>query len=95
MTNTAEEIVSREVVYGVYFRFEYWTVKLSNGTLTNRRVICLPYDRVAILPVTSEGKMILVKQYRASLEEEIWEIPGGKDEGNQTNKSGDRGRRRN
>ncbi|MDX2049424.1 MAG: NUDIX hydrolase, partial [Chitinophagaceae bacterium] len=34
-------------------------------------------DWVVAVPVTNEGKIVLVKQYRHAMGETIWEIPGG------------------
>ncbi len=42
------------------------------------REVCERVDAVAILPIDSDGKIYLEKQYRYPFDEEIYEIPAGK-----------------
>lgn len=51
-------------------------VKLPNGLISEREIV-EHSGAVAILPITEKGKIILVKQYRKSLEKDIIEIPAG------------------
>jgi len=56
-------------------------VKLPSGRITKRIRVIHP-DASAIVPFTEDGKVILVKQFRYSIQEETLEIPAGKiDEG--------------
>ena len=52
-------------------------VKLPSGKITDRIRVVHP-DASAIVPFTEDGKIILVKQYRYSIQEETLEIPAGK-----------------
>jgi len=52
-------------------------VKLPNGKLSEREIV-EHSGAVAIVPVTNEGKIIFVKQYRKPIEKETIEIPAGK-----------------
>lgn len=52
-------------------------VKLPNGKLGEREII-EHSGAVAIVPITDEGKIIFVKQYRKPIEKETIEIPAGK-----------------
>ena len=52
-------------------------VKLSSGRITERIRVLHP-DASAIIPILEDGRIILVKQYRYSIQEETLEIPAGK-----------------
>ncbi|GIM48299.1 ADP-ribose pyrophosphatase [Collibacillus ludicampi] len=53
------------------------TVRLPNNKKTSREIVRHP-GAVAVLAVTSENKIILVKQYRKPCDEVLIEIPAGK-----------------
>lgn len=52
------------------------TVRFPSGSEKIREVV-LHRAAVAMLPVDGEGRIILVKQYRHAVDEEIFEIPAG------------------
>lgn len=52
-------------------------VELPNGKKSTRELVKHP-GAVAIIPITQEGKIVMVKQFRKPLEKEIIEIPAGK-----------------
>ncbi len=52
-------------------------VQLPNGEQSKREVVKHP-GAVAIIPVTKDGKLVLVRQYRKALDKVIIEIPAGK-----------------
>lgn len=52
-------------------------VILPNGNESKREIVNHP-GAVAIIPITDDGKIILVEQYRKALERSIIEIPAGK-----------------
>lgn len=52
-------------------------VELPNGKASKREIVKHP-GAVAVLAVTDEGKIIMVKQFRKPLERTIVEIPAGK-----------------
>ncbi|TWI57969.1 NUDIX hydrolase [Halalkalibacter nanhaiisediminis] len=52
-------------------------VELPNGKTSKREIVKHP-GAVAILPITKEGKLVLVRQYRKALDKVIVEIPAGK-----------------
>ncbi|WP_018922139.1 NUDIX domain-containing protein [Salsuginibacillus kocurii] len=54
-------------------------VELPDGRAGKREVVRHP-GAVAIIAVTEEEKLVLVKQYRKPLGKEIYEIPAGKKE---------------
>ena len=52
-------------------------VALPNGKTSKRELIKHP-GAVSIIPITSEGKIIFVEQYRKALERSLIETPAGK-----------------
>lgn len=52
-------------------------VRLPDGKTANRELVFHP-GGVAIIPITSENKMIMVRQFRKPLEKITLEIPAGK-----------------
>jgi ADP-ribose pyrophosphatase len=52
-------------------------VKLPSGRITERIRVVHP-DASALIPILDDGRIILVKQYRYSIQEETLEIPAGK-----------------
>ena len=52
-------------------------MELPDGNKAKRELIKHP-GAVAIIPITKEGKLILVEQYRKALERTLIEIPAGK-----------------
>ncbi len=52
-------------------------VELPSGRVTERIRVEHP-DAAALVPILEDGRIILVKQYRYSIQEETLEIPAGK-----------------
>lgn len=52
-------------------------VELPDGKTSKRELVKHP-GAVAIIPVTKEGKIVLIRQFRKPLERAIVEIPAGK-----------------
>lgn len=57
-------------------------VELPDGNKSYREIVKHP-GAVAIIPVTSDGKIVFVEQYRKPLERSIIELPAGKMESNE------------
>ncbi len=73
----AEELIRRKTVYqGKYIQTEEQTVRLPNGREAIREIVSPP-DAVGILPVDREGRVYLVRQYRAAIRQVTLEIPAG------------------
>ena len=53
------------------------TVELPNGEISTRDVI-KHHGAVVLVPVTKDGEMILVRQYRQSIRDIILELPAGR-----------------
>ncbi|MEG0267766.1 MAG: NUDIX hydrolase [Carnobacterium sp.] len=73
-----EKTVSSELIYKGNIT-EYWVeeVLLPNGKQASRELV-KHAGAAAIMPFTSDGKMVFVKQFRKAIEKTILEIPAGK-----------------
>ncbi|ARK29487.1 NUDIX hydrolase [Halalkalibacter krulwichiae] len=70
-------IKTTDVFKGRVIDLQVEEVELPNGKTSTREVIKHP-GAVAVIPVTREGKLVLVRQYRKALNKVIVEIPAGK-----------------
>jgi len=76
--NKFEPTIASEYIYhGKVVTLRKDTVKLPNGKTSAREVV-EHSGAVAIVPVTPEGNIIFVKQFRKPVEKETIEIPAGK-----------------
>ncbi|MDV2683325.1 NUDIX hydrolase [Alkalihalophilus lindianensis] len=74
-------IQSTSIYKGRIIDLQIDEVELPNGKTSKREIVKHP-GAVAIIPITKEGNIILVRQFRKALEKTIIEIPAGKlDEG--------------
>jgi len=75
--NLDETLLHTRIVYaGRYLRAEERTVRFADGR-EGRREIVVPPDAVGILPVSDDGTVYLVRQFRTALGRAILEIPAG------------------
>lgn len=73
-----EKTMKTEKIYeGKILNLRIDTVELPDKKYSKREIVEHP-GAVAILPLTDDNDVILVKQYRKALEKEILEIPAGK-----------------
>jgi len=78
MLEFEEKIVaSQEIFSGRVIKVKLEEVILPGGDRRKREIVEHP-GSVAALPITKEGRFVLIKQYRAAVRETIWEIPAGK-----------------
>ena len=70
-------ITSTPIYKGKVISLKVDEVTLPNGKTSKRELIKHP-GAVAILPITSEGKIVFVEQYRKALERSLIETPAGK-----------------
>ena len=81
--NMEEKKLSGEVLFdGKVVRLEKDKVLCPNGRESYREVV-RHNGGAAILCVTNDDKVLLIKQFRYCYNEVIWEIPAGKLEGNE------------
>ncbi len=73
-----EKTISSDRVYsGKTISLRVDTVELPNKGYQKREIV-EHKGAVAIVAITPENKVVLVKQYRKAIEKELWEIPAGK-----------------
>jgi ADP-ribose pyrophosphatase len=73
-----EKTISTERVFeGKMIRLRVDTVALPNGSTTTREVIEHP-GAVAVIALTEQGELLMVRQYRHATGEILLEIPAGK-----------------
>jgi ADP-ribose pyrophosphatase len=66
-----------DLVYkGRVFSVEAGTKRFPNGQEHAIAVVRHP-PSVVIIPIQEDGRVILIKQYRASVDRELWEVPAG------------------
>ncbi|MCR2042636.1 NUDIX hydrolase [Anaerosalibacter massiliensis] len=76
--NFEEKTMKTEKIYeGKILNLRIDTVELPDKKYSKREIVEHP-GAVAIVPITKEGEIILVKQYRKAVEKELLEIPAGK-----------------
>lgn len=72
-----EPTVESKLVYeGRILDLRVDTVRLPNGRLTTRE-IAEHSDSVCMVPLDSQGNVLLVRQYRKSVESHLLEVPAG------------------
>jgi ADP-ribose pyrophosphatase len=87
MNNLEEKTLSTKVLYnGKIIDLVLEEVELPNGKQSQREVVKHP-GAVAVLAVTPDNKIVLVRQYRKPLNRSIIEIPAGKLEKGETPES--------
>lgn len=75
-------IASENIFNGNIISLQVDQVTLPDGNTGEREIVKHP-GAVAVIPITSSGKIIFVEQYRKPLERSLVEIPAGKMEPNE------------
>ncbi|MEN3008865.1 NUDIX hydrolase [Pseudothermotoga sp.] len=70
-------LVSQTVFAGKIITVKVDQVELGNGRTSSREVVLHP-GAVAVLPLFESGEVVLVKQFRYPIGEELLEVPAGK-----------------
>jgi ADP-ribose pyrophosphatase len=77
-------ILNSEVLYtGKVFRLQRDTVIEPGGVRVERDIIVHP-GSVVVLPIFKDGRVLLIRQYRHSVGEFLWELVAGRKEPNET-----------
>ena len=79
---TEKTLTSTSIYNGKVVQLQVDDVLLPDGEQSKREIIKHP-GAVAIIPITPDNKIVLVRQYRKPLEKAIVEIPAGKMEQNE------------
>lgn len=88
MKNLEEKTIREETIFqGRVVSLAVADVRLPNGETAKRELVRHP-GAVAIIPLTHDGKIVMVEQYRKPLEKTVVEIPAGKmEQGEQREKT--------
>ncbi|HYB97316.1 MAG TPA: NUDIX hydrolase [Vicinamibacterales bacterium] len=71
------ELLARTTVYkGRIFQVEVDAVKLPSGHTVDMEIVRHP-GSVVLLPIPEPGAIILIRQYRYTIDRWIWELPAG------------------
>jgi ADP-ribose pyrophosphatase len=72
-----ESVTARERIFdGKFLHVDKLTVRLPDGRGADREVVVMP-DSVAVLPMDSEGNVLLVRQHRPAIGRTLLEVPAG------------------
>jgi ADP-ribose pyrophosphatase len=78
------QILKSEVLYqGKVFRLQRDTVIEPGGVQAERDIIVHP-GSVVVLPIFNDGRVLLIRQYRHSVGEFLWELVAGRKEPNES-----------
>lgn len=71
------ELLARTTIYqGRIFQLDVDVVKLPTGHTIDMEIVRHP-GSVVMLPIPEPGKIILIRQYRYTIDRWIWELPAG------------------
>jgi len=77
----AERLESQRVFSGKVFNIDRDTVKMPNARTVTVDVV-RHSKSVVLLPIPEPGRLVLIKQYRYAVNQDLWELPAGSvDEG--------------
>lgn len=77
MKNVERTIKSDKLYQGKMINLRIDTVELPDQKYSKREIIEHP-GAVAVVPMTDDNKIVMVRQYRKSVEEYLIEVPAGK-----------------
>ena len=72
-----KQVETKTVYNGIVVDIRRDIAKIQNGNLVEREVV-EHSGGVGIVPLTKDNKVVMVRQYRYPMEEELLEIPAGK-----------------
>ena len=71
------ELIARTTIHkGRIFQLEIDVVKLPTGHTVDMEIVRHP-GSVVLLPIPEPGRIILIRQYRYTIDRWIWELPAG------------------
>lgn len=73
-----------EIIFeGPGFKVSRGQIELPSGKIATRDTVVHP-GAVAMVPLLPDGQVVLIRQYRYSFDDVIWEVPAGTLEPNET-----------
>ena len=80
LPNQTAKVISSEILYqGKVFRLQRDTVIEPGGVRAERDIVVHP-GSVVVLPIFQDGRILLIRQYRHSVGEFLWELVAGRKE---------------
>src|SRR5262245_43159355 len=65
----------------IVFKGRVFAVEVTNRKFPNGReheiTVVRHAPSVVIIPIADDGRVVLIRQYRASVDRELWELPAG------------------
>jgi ADP-ribose pyrophosphatase len=84
LSKAIAKVLKSKVLYqGKVFRLQRDTVVEPGGVRAERDIIVHP-GSVVVLPIFGDGRVLLIRQYRHSVGEFLWELVAGRKEPNET-----------
>ena len=84
MAKGLAKLLKSKILYqGKVFRLQRDTVIEPGGVRADRDIIVHP-GSVVVLPIFEDGRVLLIRQYRHSVGEFLWELVAGRKEPNET-----------
>lgn len=75
-TSGFERLGEREIYQGHVVGLSIGTFRAPDGTTFERDIVHHP-GAVAVVPVDADGQVVMVRQYRAPIDQDLLEIPAG------------------
>src|SRR5579862_300184 len=88
----AKLLKSKVLYQGKVFRLQRDTVIEPGGVRAERDIVVHP-GSVVVLPIFDDGRVLLIRQYRHSVGEFLWELVAGRKEPNETPAAGNLSKR--
>ena len=73
---------SKEIFNGRIFTVKLERLRLDDGKEIEMELVRHP-GAAAVVPVREDGRVVLIRQYRYTIDSYIWEVPAGKFEDNE------------
>jgi ADP-ribose pyrophosphatase len=84
MSNLEEKTISAETIFeGRLLKLKKVSVKLASGVKSTREIVEHP-GAVAVIAITSENELVLVRQFRKAVDTILLEVPAGVPEKGET-----------
>lgn len=77
MTHFEKKVSETEIFKGQVFTVTVDKARLENDSLATREIVH-HNGGACVVPLSAEGDVYLVRQYRYAFGEELWELPAGK-----------------
>ena len=69
-------MIREQLLKGRRFTVERRTITRQGKDPVTREIVVHP-GAVVILPITEDGRIVMIRQFRRAIEEQLWELPAG------------------